>query len=145
MSTRPLERAQAALWEAHHTGVVRGWRRYWLALVADPTVYPTGPLRVATMRETMPLTCGLFGGLMEVDLLLVGRYEARVRDNTPFDFTVDHDETSPVREVAIDVVLPAEESSIFAVASATIQLTAGHDTPGHVILGALERPDGWPL
>lgn len=145
MSTRPLSRAQAALWEAYHTGLVRGWHRYWLALVADRTMYPGGPLRVATMRESMPLTCGLLGRLTEVDLLLVGRHEARVRDGTPWNLTADYDETSPVTEVSVEVLLPAEPSSMLAVASASIRLTTNHDTPAHVILGALERPKGWPL
>lgn len=145
MNTPPLVRAQAALWEAYHTGLGRGWSRYWLALVADRTMYPGGPLRVVTLRESLPLSCGLFGRLRDADLLLLGRHGASVRDETPWDFTADYDETSPVTAVSVKVRLAAEPSSMFAVAAATIHLTTSDDTPAHVILGALERPKGWPL
>ena len=143
--SRALQSARAALWEAHHTGVNHGWNRYWIALVADRAAYPGAPLRVATLRESMPLTCGLFGSLRDSNLLLVGRHGAEVRDATPVDWTMDYDESSPVTGVVVDVFLAAEPSSVLAVATVSIHITSENEAPTHVLLSALERPKGWPF
>lgn len=143
--SRALQSARAALWEAHHTGVHQGWNRYWMALISDPAACQGAPLHVATLRESMPLTYGLFGSLRESNLLLVGRHDAAVRDATPVDRTIVCDESSPVSGVVVNVLLPAEPSSVFAVATVSIHLSSEDKEPTHVLLGALERPKGWPL
>ena len=143
--TGAYERAQAALYEAARVGKSKTWDRYWLALISDRQRYPGGPLRVITLRESLLLTCGLFAHLQTADLLLVGRYLLRVQDRTPWDWSQDYDELSPVTRVGMEVVLPAEASSLFAVGTAQLEICSHRDEPTHVIIGALERPMGWPL
>lgn len=139
-----LERAQAALYEANWIGKTRGWRRYWVALVADRHTYPGGPLRAVTLHESMPLTCGLFHGLSQADTLVCGRYGAALRDTTPWDITKDYDETSPVTSVSIGVHLPVDKTGMLSSVRARIELSSTEENPTHVVLGCLARPSGWP-
>lgn len=143
MVSAALDRAQAALFEAQMIGKTKGWRRYWVALIADRH-YPGGALRAVTLRESMPLTCGLYNGLHQADILLCGRYAASIRDTTKWDITADYDETSPVESVSLVIHLPADKTAMLSSARARIDLSSLEECPSHVVLGCLARPAGWP-
>ena len=139
-----LDRAQAALYEAQMIARTKGWRRYWIALTADRH-YEGRALRAVTLRESMPLTCGLLAGLQQADVLLCGRYSASIRDTTRWDITADYDETSPVESVSLVIHLPPDKTAMLSSARARIDISSSEEDPIHVILGCLERPRGWPI
>lgn len=139
-----LDRAQAALYEVQLIGRTHGWSRYWICLVADRH-YPGSALRAVTLRESMALTCGLFAGLQQADILLCGRYSASIRDTTRWDITADYDETSPVESVSLAIHLPPDKTAMLSSSRARIDISSSEEDPVHVVLGCLERPRGWPI
>ena len=143
--TRTAATARAALREAVEFASHRGARRHTYALYHDPH-RPGGCIWAMTPRDVLPLTRKLLVSLAACDLLLLGRYEVTgIVDRTTTDFGTIIAEDDPVRELGVGVALTAHPAAITAVHHVTIILSPeSEERSCHVVLSALQRPEGWP-